>query len=438
MSATIKHLDIKTNQQPGLRKNDLHYLLDTHNYDELIQLLRDRQTAGQSDENRVLESLIAATIQISVACAEAQDEVNWHDKALSNARQRQNLLSELLGRILDCVENPAERPALPPLILPGEAKDTSDLDGDELESAHHYRLWQRFQSLFRPHLDIVRDQVLPPHVEDAALTTLAALTVLIDRQESQPVLVAYCLGPFEIAINDRLITDLGSRKGKLIFKYLLLHREQRIPKEMLMDTFWPDAEPAAARNNLNVAIYSLRRALHTDDSEFSHILYEDDFYFLNPEMTVWADFEKFLEYAESGKQLEYSGEITSAFQHFSAAETIYHGRLLEEDLYEDWLSAHREMLQNTYLDILERIGRYYFERRDFAACIHMCSKILQVDPCREDAHRRLMQCYTEQGQHYLALRQYHLCADSLRKELDTIPSPQLEQLYQEIRRKTTL
>lgn len=436
MSTTIKHLDIKAS--PGLRKNHLHYLLDTHNYEELIRLLRDRLTSRRYDQDRALESLISATIQISVACAEAQDEVNWHDKALSNARQRQNLLSELLGRILDYVDMQAAPPALPQLILPGEAERTSDLDGDELESAHHYRLWQRFQSLFKPPVDIVRDLVFPPHVENAALTTLAALTVLLDRHESQPVLVAYCLGPFEIAINDRLITDMGSKKGKLIFKYLLLHREQRVSKEVLMDTFWPGAEPAAARNNLNVAIYGLRRALRTDDSEFSHILYEDDSYFLNPEMTVWADFEKFLEYAESGKLLEYNGEKTSAFQHFSAAETIYRGPLLEEDLYEDWLTAHRELLQNTYLDILERISQFYFEKRDFAACIHTCNKILQVDPCREDAHHRLMQCYTEQGQHYLALRQYHLCADSLRKELDTVPSPLLEQLYQEIRRKTTL
>jgi hypothetical protein len=80
------------------------------------------------------------------------------------------------------------------------------------------------------------------------------------QADAAPSLEVYLLSPFSVFANDRAITDWPNCKGKAIFKYLATHRAQPVPKEVLMEVFWPQAEPDAARNNLNVAIYGLRRA----------------------------------------------------------------------------------------------------------------------------------------------------------------------------------
>jgi len=59
--------------------------------------------------------------------------------------------------------------------------------------------------------------------------------------------------------------------------------------------------------------------------------------------------------------------------------------------------------------------------------------VVQRDPCREDAHRRLMRCFTRQGQPHLALRQYQACVDALDHELGVDPDPAATALAQQIR-----
>ena len=122
---------------------------------------------------------------------------------------------------------------------------------------------------------------------------------------------------------------------------------------------------------------------------------------------------------------------------YQAAEALYQGEFLAEDRYEDWLIPQRQSLQTEYLKLLDFLSQYYIDQKDFAACLAMCTKMLAVDPCREEAHRRLMRCYSCQGQPYLALRQFHLCEEALKEELDLPPSESIRILYNRIRNGET-
>ena len=125
--------------------------------------------------------------------------------------------------------------------------------------------------------------------------------------------------------------------------------------------------------------------------------------------------------------------MAEAMREYEVAEGLYQGDLLEEDLYEDWLIPRREGLKDSYLIILDRLSRYYLKEKGYATCIHLCQKILAKDDCREDAHRRLMRCYSRQGQRNLALRQYHLCVEALGRVLDVPPMPETVALYHQMR-----
>jgi DNA-binding SARP family transcriptional activator len=85
--------------------------------------------------------------------------------------------------------------------------------------------------------------------------------------------------------------------------------------------------------------------------------------------------------------------------------------------------------------MLDRLSHVYFSQGHYASCTTLCQLILAEDNCREDVHCRLMRCYSRQGQHHLALRQYESCVGALRLELDIKPAATTTQLCERIRHR---
>jgi DNA-binding SARP family transcriptional activator len=245
-------------------------------------------------------------------------------------------------------------------------------------------------------------------------------------------LVVYCLGPFRVYQDDHLITDWESLKAKCILKYLVAHHGAPIVKDVLMDVFWPDAEPEAARRNLHQAVYSLRQTLRQRRPNFPYVWFESDCYLLNPDTSAWLDFEQFEQHYRDGQRLEAAGQLAEAIEKYGIAEGLYEGDFLEEELYEDWPTPQRQRLRTLYLQMADRLSEYYVRHGDLAAAIILCRKILSLDNCCEEAHRRLMACYLAQGQRHMAVRQYHACVQGLREELDLTPSEETMELYHRI------
>jgi DNA-binding SARP family transcriptional activator len=258
------------------------------------------------------------------------------------------------------------------------------------------------------------------------------------RQPSRPAttiipVAVHLLGAFSLRIGDLTVRLPGSRALSL-FKYLLLHHRTHTRREVLMDIFWPDMEPETARNNLNVAIHSLRKALRTAIF-LPVIVFEDGAYGLESNMQVWLDVEEFERCVKSGQRFESRDQLTDAVAAYETAVSIYQGDLLEQNPYEEWTVLDRERLRIAYLDTLDRLSQIYFSQERYAACITVCQLILVRDRCREDAHCLLMRCYSRQGQHHLAVRQYQVCAEALHSELQVEPAPETAQLYRRIRRR---
>lgn len=250
-----------------------------------------------------------------------------------------------------------------------------------------------------------------------------------------PVIDVYMLSPFRVFANDRSIDEWPNCKGKAIFKYLTTHRARPVAKEILMNVFWPDADPDAARNNLNVAIYGLRKALARADPNYAFVQFRQGCYSLNPALRLWVDAEAFVDHLRQAHVAEERGDKAGAMAQYRIALAIYHRPLLLEDRYEDWLSPYRQSLRDSYVEMLNRLAVHTFGDGDFEACAAACAKLLEADGCDEQAHRLLMRCYCRMGHTHLALRQYHYCVDTLARELKLIPSAETVALFQKIRRR---
>jgi DNA-binding SARP family transcriptional activator len=272
-------------------------------------------------------------------------------------------------------------------------------------------------------------------LEDRACATGAAAEpappVARDRPRG-PLLTVHLLGQLQVRLDDLPVGDWPSGRGRALFKYLVTHRDPWPRREVLMDTFWPDAPPAAARNSLNVAVHGLRRAFRAGASGPVVVL-EGGAYRLDQEIRLWLDVDEFELHATAGRRLEAAGELAGAVASYERAVALYQGDLLADDPYEDWPVLPREQLLLTYLDVLDRLSACYFGQHQYGACVALCRQLVGRDPCREGAHRRLMRCYSRQGQPHLALRQYQACVDALHQELLVDPEPATAGLARQLR-----
>jgi len=402
-------------------------LLEAGEYERLAELLERARAAQDRQGDPIPAQTLDLARRICLACSQSQAEAEWHQQARAEAAQREDELRQQLNTLLELTDGRERSPDAPSAPEPPSLRQ-------RLYDLLHWRPGSLGAET--PPAPSPQVAAPPPPAREAAPIPRAKPDE--EQEAGPPSLIVYCLGQFRVYQDDKLTTDWPSGKGKSIFKYMIANRQRPIAKDVLMDLFWRGADPDAARNNLNVAIYGLRQALRARRPDFSHILFQDDHYLLNPSMAVWVDAEEFLAHCERGRKLEKEKRAAPAAAEYEVAEGLYQGDFLEEDLYEDWPTLQREGLRDSYLVILEQLSRHYLESQRYAVCIHLCQRILAKDDCREDAHRRLMRCYCRQGQPYLALRQYHLCAETLQKELEVPPMAETLALYEHIRAGTAV
>lgn len=251
------------------------------------------------------------------------------------------------------------------------------------------------------------------------------------------VLHINCLGKFRVYRDNEANDSLSSNRAKGILKLLVLHFGKPLPKEVFLETFWRDQPAQSANSSFRVAIHKLRQALgspapgshEADGGVPEYILSHGSNYSINIEAPLWIDIEEFESHWKAGRALERSGQYEEAIARYLAAENLYKGDLLEEDIYEEWTLIKREALVDIYLSILRKISDYYFKAADYDTCIEFCQKILAKDYCREDAYQLLIKCYIKLGLRSRALRWYRLCEDTLQRELDCQVSPETAALF---------
>lgn len=267
--------------------------------------------------------------------------------------------------------------------------------------------------------------------DQAASSTLSAWEQP-DLRLVQPELAVHLLGPFIATVNG--IPTSGWQGGRIrsLFAYLLTHRSPSPAREMLMDLFWPGSSPDAARNSLNVAIHGVRRALRTA-TDRPVVIFRDKAYGLDPEVRLWLDVDEWHRHLERARTLELAGMSEAAIRVYERAEGLYRGDFLADNPYEDWPVPLRERLRLTHFDALDHLSDLCFDVGRYAAAANLCVRIIEGDPCRESAHRRLMRCHCRQGQPHLALLQHHACVTALMRDLGVQPSPETQRLYQRIR-----
>ena len=245
-------------------------------------------------------------------------------------------------------------------------------------------------------------------------------------------IAALMLGPLEVDVAGRRVLRWNSLKARAVFQYLLIHRSRPVRRDVLMELQWPDHTHTSARNNLNVALHSLRNTLDGPWQGLQPVLYQDGCYALNPGLKWWVDRDEFLSALSQAGIERTSSQLRQAICHYQRAIQLYRGPLFEDDLAGDWYLAEQRHLAELYLQALENLGEIYFDLGELASAECSGKLALTSDPCCEPVHRLLMRCYASQNKQQLVTRQYRLCVDALRDELDVSPGAETLRLFRDL------
>lgn len=240
----------------------------------------------------------------------------------------------------------------------------------------------------------------------------------------------YCqfLDTFRLTWKGKPVDLPGGARQRSLLAFLLYHSKSPVPRDRILHSFWPDHDPDCAKNNLNVSICNLRRQLGAFIQQ-EVIVYQNESFFIHPELRFYSDLEECTRHYFQGKTAERRGETTEAVGSYQAM--LQMGcNFLEEFRQEEWTLLPREEFTEKYIHALDFTSSGQQQAGNFEGAITTLRQILSIDACHESAHQKIMACYLALGKKEKAVRQYLECQRVLQEELDMRPSAEIRALYQ--------
>lgn len=215
------------------------------------------------------------------------------------------------------------------------------------------------------------------------------------------------------------------RRSLKILAYLVSSPGFRASKEELMGKLWPEGNPQSVERNFHPTLSYLRRTLAAGNlaPKEPPLLFEDGFYFLNPDLEWEIDLVEFRARIRQGHEEVKQGRSAAAVAAWEAAWSLYKGPFLAEE-EDSWIRDRREEYQRLYLHLLRDLGDLYVELGETERALDAYRAVLTEDPLEERIHVALMRLYSRQGRRDLVRRQYDRLCGLLLEELGVEPLPE--------------
>jgi len=228
------------------------------------------------------------------------------------------------------------------------------------------------------------------------------------------------LGPVQVERDGAPVQGFESQKALALLCYLALHPHP-LPRSHLATLFWGEKSQARSRSNLRRVLNNLTSLLPDCLDLDRHTAR------FRPTPDHHLDVTLFEAFVERGDPAS-----------LAAAVALYRGPLLAGlDLpdcpeFETWLVVERERWHQRVTQVLDQLIIHHTQQGEYAQALEFASRLLSLDPWREEAHRRKMLLLARTGQHSAALAQYETCRRILAEELGVEPAAETTALYERI------
>jgi DNA-binding SARP family transcriptional activator/streptogramin lyase len=234
------------------------------------------------------------------------------------------------------------------------------------------------------------------------------------------------LGSLEVSDGSDALPLRGARERALL-AYLLLHANEIVPSDRIIDDIWGDEPPQSVASMLQVYISRLRKVLNQNGKDGTGLLKEPSGYVLRIEDSQ-LDLHRFESLARTGKELLASGNPQGAARELRAALALWRGTPLADLANEPWAETEIARLQESRLAALEEridadimLGRHN-------DVVPELEKLVAEHPLRERPRAQLMLALYRSGRQAEALHHYDDARRLLAEQLGLEPGPTLKRL----------
>jgi DNA-binding NarL/FixJ family response regulator/DNA-binding SARP family transcriptional activator len=236
------------------------------------------------------------------------------------------------------------------------------------------------------------------------------------------------LGPLEV-VDEGEPVPLGRLKERLVLAVLLLHANEFVSRERLIDELWGESPPPTAKKAINVYVSQLRKALTRNGLD--PIATEDGGY----RISIGADELDVLHLRRllaSARQRAAAGELEAAAEYFGEALALWRGPALAGLLLESHGRDEVAQLDELRLTaLMDRIDcDLALERHE--AVLGELHVLVGEHPLRERLRAQLMLALYRADRQAEALEAYQQAREVLVEELGIEPSPALQRLQKGI------
>jgi DNA-binding SARP family transcriptional activator len=257
---------------------------------------------------------------------------------------------------------------------------------------------------------------------------LPGWSVSCETSDGGPAVLLAVLGTLRLRVAEQLIPIGSGSRSEQLLVCLALRRHHRTARSELLESVWPGADTLLAGQSMNSLTHQLNRSVERLSDGIPLIVHEAGYYRLNPSAEVAVDVDLFDHWQNRGMRLLSAGQVDGGLEWCERAVDLYRGELCAGARID--IVSERERLRVAYLDLLACLADQYFRVGDAAKSLAFVQRLLEVDYCREDAHRQAMRCYMRLGRRSQALRQYQLCCRALAEEFDAVAEPETVALHQ--------
>jgi DNA-binding SARP family transcriptional activator/ABC-type branched-subunit amino acid transport system substrate-binding protein/DNA-binding beta-propeller fold protein YncE len=236
------------------------------------------------------------------------------------------------------------------------------------------------------------------------------------------------LGPLEVTDGARAV-PLGEGRQRSVLVLLLLHRNEAVPSERLVEALWGECPPPTAAKVLQNHVGQLRRALGPRDA--GRLQTRGRGYLLRVEPGE-LDLDRFEQLARDGADALGRDEAADAAARLREALTLWRGPALADVAYEPFAQPEIAALEEERLTALEQridvdlaLGRH-------AGVIAELERLIAEHPLRERPRGQLMLALYRSGRQAEALDAYADARRRLVEELGIEPGPELQDLQRRI------
>lgn len=270
---------------------------------------------------------------------------------------------------------------------------------------------------------------------------------MIEVTTSHPTIRVYLFGNFTV---ERLVTEFTSSdtaryeqvareewrsRGPAIslLKLLLCRSSRRLPRDVILDTLWPETDEDKANKSLDVAASILRTVLRVGNEKSLLTTTHSGsvgIIGLPNQQRLWVDADAFDAYLTIAARAESEGQ--DPLPYLEAAQQLVKGDFLEDDIYEDWAQTRRTAIDAARRRLVHRLANIYKQRGFIDRAEALLQTFLVENPTDEDALCQLVEILAQQGRRQEAVDLYRKTARTLQEEQGKKLSPRTRELVERV------